>query len=90
MGTITFLLFMIGVILACSMDDGLLTAFLLIILVGGTIIIGLSDLEKQQPADDLPKPPNYDKEALLDLMEKGECVGGTIDEGKFSVFVCKN
>lgn len=46
--------------------------------------------KKEQPADDLPKPPNYDKESLLELMEKGECMGGTIDEGKFSVFVCKN
>lgn len=38
---------------------------------------------------DLVQPPNYDKEALLNLMKKGECVGGTIHEGKFSVFVCK-
>ena len=32
--------------------------------------------------------PNYDRESLLKLLEKGECAGGTIEEGKFSVFVC--
>lgn len=37
----------------------------------------------------LVQPPNYDREAALELLEKGECVGGTIHEGKFSVFVCK-
>lgn len=47
-------------------------------------------LKPEKNESDLPKLPNYDKEALLDLMEKGECVGGTIHEGKFSVFVCKN
>lgn len=43
----------------------------------------------EKPKTQLVQPPNYDREQLLDLLEKGECVGGTIDEGKFSVFVCK-
>lgn len=38
---------------------------------------------------DLVQPPNYDKEALLDLMEQEECAGGTIHEGQFSIFICK-
>lgn len=45
---------------------------------------------KEKTKTQLVQPPNYDKEAVLNLMEKGECVGGTIQEGKFSVFVCKN
>lgn len=50
---------------------------------------GWSKTENKEFTQDLPKPPNYDKEALLDLMEQGECMGGTIDDGKFSIFVCK-
>lgn len=45
--------------------------------------------EKENPKESYAKPPNYDKKALLDLMEAGECIGGTIHDGKFSVFICK-
>ena len=34
--------------------------------------------------------PKIDREAALEFLEKGECAGGTIHEGKFSIFVCKN
>lgn len=47
-----------------------------------------NDCQCEQPA--LVQPPNYDKESLLKLMEQGECAGGTIHDGKFSIFVCKN
>ena len=45
---------------------------------------------KEKTKTQLVQPPNYDKESLLELMEQGECAGGTIHEGKFSIFVCKN
>lgn len=35
------------------------------------------------------KVPKIDWEADLELLEKGECIGGEIEEAKFTVFICK-
>ncbi len=54
------------------------------------VVINSCSCEKcEQEKHSLIQPPNYDKESLLELLKKGECGGGTIDEGRFSVFVCK-
>lgn len=61
--------------------------FATIMLVGIETIARAIEGNKDQTQ--LIQPPNYNKESLLELLEKGECIGGTIEEGKFSVFVCK-
>lgn len=33
--------------------------------------------------------PKIDREAALELLESGECIGGEIEEAKFTVWVCK-
>ena len=36
-----------------------------------------------------PQLPNIDREAALELLEKGECLGGDIEEKHFSLWICK-
>ena len=33
--------------------------------------------------------PKIDREAALELLDSGECIGGEIEEAKFTVWVCK-
>ena len=33
--------------------------------------------------------PKIDREAALDLLESGECLGGEIEEKHFSLWICK-
>lgn len=36
-----------------------------------------------------PKLPKIDRDAALELLESGECIGGEIEEAKFTIWVCK-
>lgn len=36
-----------------------------------------------------PKLPKIDRESVMEFLEKGECIGGEIEEAKFTVWICK-
>lgn len=60
-----------------------------------TILLSLALIEKafEKPKKsevEPPKLPKIDRETALELLEKGECIGGEIEEAKFTVFICKD
>lgn len=59
-----------------------------------TILLCLALVEKafEKPGKsevEPPKLPKIDREAALELLERGECIGGEIEEAKFTVWICK-
>lgn len=86
--TITFVIGIVFLFISVK-NNNIPMLFIAIVLFSMAMSLFSVKGKKQEPAQDLPKPPNYDKEALLDLVEQGECIGGTIHEGKFSIFICK-
>lgn len=44
---------------------------------------------KEQPAMTLPQLPKIDREAAMEFLEAGECLGGEIEEKQFTIFICK-
>jgi len=76
-------------------------SFLLVILVVGFLAFLIAVAVEGVPCKDEKEPgdvsgnvsttglPNIDTEAALDLLEKGECLGGAIEEKQFTIFICK-
>lgn len=76
-------------------------SFLLVILVVGFLVFLIAVAVKGVPCKDEKETgdvsgnvsttglPNIDTEAALELLEKGECLGGEIEEKQFTIFICK-
>ena len=45
--------------------------------------------EPEKSEIELPQLPNIDRDAALEYLEKGECLGGEIEEQHFTFFICR-
>lgn len=66
----------------------------LVILLTMMAIYVSTILFKHKPVDEgetcqATSLPKIDREAALELLDSGECIGGEIEEAKFTVWVCK-
>ena len=63
----------------------------IVLLLGIYAIIDCAKSEnrKEQPAMTLSQLPKIDRKAALELLEPGECLGGEIEEARYSIFICK-
>ncbi len=61
--------------------------FCITTIVGALLLMASAKPEKNEVEP--PKLPKIDRESALELLERGECIGGEIEEAKFTIFICK-
>lgn len=61
--------------------------FCITTIVGALLLMASAKPEKNEVEPS--KLPKIDREAALELLERGECIGGVIEEIKFTIWICK-
>lgn len=81
----------VGVIIAGLLIGALITFLYWIFVIGLLILLppipGAYEKEPENVSDN--GLPNIDREAALEYLEKGECLGGEIEERYFTFFICR-
>lgn len=62
--------------------------FCITTIVGALLLMASAKPQKNE--SEPLKLPKIDREAALELLERGECIGGEIEEAKLTIWICKD